>query len=108
MKLKLKFGLDKVEFVSWWKSIQDFPKNIRYQGSAWGFIMYETEPYQSHYDYTFTFSITTNYPGNFYDIPSFFELFRADSNNGCQCGAKHDRHFPNTHMFFCKLFKEKT
>lgn len=24
----------------------------------------------------------------------------------CECGAKHDRHFPNAHMFYCPLYKK--
>jgi len=108
MKLKLEFGLgDGTEYISWYKEVLDFYKLIRYKGSAWEFTMYNKET-NWHYDYTLIFTKTSNYTGSFYSIPTFEELFGVTSGPPkCECGAKFDRHAPNNHMFYCKLWKPR-
>ena len=36
----------------------------------------------------------------------FLPVGHIDTNkrDGCECGAKYDRDFPDAHMFYCPLF----
>lgn len=109
MKLKLQFGLDQgVEYVPYWyRDILDFPKYIRYQGIAYEWCIYEkaTSSY-FNYDYSLTFSKTRNYPGNFWELPSFEVLFPNNIDEKCSCGSKFDRDNPKYHYSYCRLSKK--
>ena len=107
MRIKLEFGLhDGTEIVSWFRNITDFPKLLKYQGNAYEFAMYRTDPTLQN-DYIFNFSQTKHYNVSFYDIPTFNELFRFPLDSRCVCGAKWDKGNPNHHMFFCPRWKPK-
>lgn len=92
------------EEITWFRPIDEFPKILRWQGNVYEFIMFAPNGYYSSTDYTFHFSEIKVYGAKYYEIPSFVDMFRSGSNE-CQCGAKHDRHFPNVHMFLCPKWK---
>jgi hypothetical protein len=106
MRIRIEFGSDAAEVVPWYKTIPDFPKLLRYQGNVWEFVLYQEDTtYQT--DYIFNFSRIVNYPGKYYEIPSFTDMFLNPLDNDCECGAKYDRDNPMHHMFMCRKWKPK-
>ena len=105
MRIRINFGLhDGTEIITWFRLITDFPKLLKYQGNVYEFDMYDRDPTMQN-DYIFYFHLTKNYTVNFYDIPSFNDLFRFPLDSRCVCGAKWDRGNPNWHMFYCPKWR---
>lgn len=104
IRLKLEFG-NLTKEHTWHKNIKDFPKVIRRGNINWEWLAYDVDP-NGKFDYVLTFSQVGNWSANYLAAaPTLEEIGgTTEANPECNCGAKHDRHFPNHHMFFCKLW----
>jgi len=107
MKIRIEFGLvSGEEDVNWYKSVDDFPRVMRYQGDVYEYYTHKLEHYKP-FEYTFVFHITSNFKSSYWSISTFQQLFNNYVDNSCGCGAKYDRHAPNSHMFYCPKWKPK-
>ena len=107
MKVKVEFGTyDGTEIISWYKGISDFPKLVRWQGNVYEFALYQEDTTHQN-DYIFNLSRVTSYPGKYYEIPSFTDMFGSKFDDKCSCGAKYDKGNPNYHFLFCPKWKIK-
>jgi len=109
MKLKIDFGMwDGSEYVSWHKTIGEFPRLLRYMSDVYEFVMYKKENIGYSVDYTFSFTKTQKYTQKYNDIPIFKEMFAHCfiKSTDCHYGAKYDKGNPNHHMVFCPKSKK--
>lgn len=101
MKLRIQFGLMDRQEVFWYQPLESFPHIINYLGRNYEWLMYDKDPY-GQVDQILIFSeISRHDPSYGVLCPLWNDLF-PNREEGCECGAKHDRHFPNFHMRYCK------
>jgi hypothetical protein len=106
MRLKLEFGFgDGVEVVSWYRDVKDFPKYIRYQGDTYEFVLYNQDDTMQN-DYILHLSKSRSYNCKYEDIPKYSDMFGGYfKKEECECGAKHDRHYPQGHYHWFNKYK---
>lgn len=100
--LEINFGTTK-EILDWYDDINKFPKTIQHDGENWDWLAYEEDP--NHVvDYVIWMTKVPSWKLSYGDkAPTIFSLKSRlpSKKSGCVCGAIHDRHFPDDHMFFC-------
>ncbi len=104
IKLKVRFGLIDEKYVSWWNDVYSFPKLINYLGRNFEWVMYDQDK-TGQVDYILIFSeLGEHDPCYMSFAPTWNDLF--GEKNGCECGSKYDRHSPNGHFMYCKLWSK--
>jgi hypothetical protein len=101
MRLKIQFGLINYDEMDWWRPLEDFPHIIKYLGSNYEWVLYDKD-LTGRVDMILVYSeISRHDPRYGISCTLWNDLNRSESND-CQCGARFDRHFPNSHMMFCR------
>lgn len=96
-----------LQYISWDKDLNDFPKVLNFDDKNWEWVMYELGP-QPAYDYTVRFvPISESDYRHSSWAPKFVDLKWGDGpqKDPCECGAKHTS-FKNHHMFYCPEYKQ--
>lgn len=105
MKIKVNFGLVDTKIVEWWTDVNSFPKLIKYLGKNFEWVFYDTDK-SKQVEYILTFSEIQSYDPNYgVACTSWNDLFGENPVNGCECGSKYDRHSPDGHLFYCRLYR---
>lgn len=104
MKLNIKFGLLGDKEVDWWKSIDNFPKTIRYLNVVYEWVFYDDD--DSHkYDKILWFSEMKKYDLRYNDEHEDWNHIFENHKLSCSCGARYSS-FPWDHMRFCSEWKK--
>lgn len=86
--------------ISWYQSLESFPKLLRQGGKKWEWFMYDKDK-SGMYDYVLIFVPLPTYDPNYcVDMPDIDEMLGVRGGDKCECGAIYTS-FPNAHMFFC-------
>lgn len=101
MRLRIDFGTHGArKEISWWQSLDDFPKIFSYAGKKYEWFMYDKDA-SGQVDWVLLYTQMPTYDPNYYaDMPSWESLF-GDREDKCECGAIYTS-FPQIHLFYCK------
>jgi hypothetical protein len=104
MKLNLKFGLLGDKEVDWWKSLDSFPKTIKYLNVVYEWVFYDDD--KTHkYDKLLWFSEMKEYDPRINDKHQTWNEIFESHRLSCCCGARYSP-FPWDHMRFCPEWKK--
>ena len=104
MKLRIKFGQQNKENISWWGELLGFPKHIDYKNTRYEWVFYDADV-TGDSDYVLTYSELNGSNPDFWNDSVDWEELTGDAfKKKCECGA-HNTSFAWDHLRYCSMWK---
>ena len=96
MKILFEFGFPGIKReANWWRPFEDIPHLLRFQGTIWSAIAYNTGTGQIDWHYIFG----KHHEQTAWGVANFEDVFNVPALK-CECGAIYTG-APEHHMFYC-------
>jgi hypothetical protein len=104
MKLNIKFGLLGDKEVDWWKSLDSFPKTIKYLNVIYEWVFYDDDQSKKYHKILW-FSELKQYDPRYNEKHENWNDIFESNKLSCCCGARYSS-FPWDHLRYCPEWKK--